>query len=604
KPVVMIVVDHAQFRCALASWMAGVFPTAELIQAETGEQAVALAGAGPIHVALMDLQLPGISGTEATRRIKALAPQTRVIVLTNYADQPYREAAAAAGASAYVVKNRIGAELEPLLSPILAEAARSAAADCAAATDGINGNGAASLEEVVRNVVGLRVRDQDLPQLAAWKRDRVRALALAGENRYEGLLTGDGDAAARERELLCERFTTGESYFFRDPGQLALIKDKLLPEVLAQRARQRSLRLWSAGCAAGEEAYSLAMLTDELAPELAGWKVHILGTDISSKALEKARAGTYGQWSFRGLDPERKERYFRARGERWAIDPRLRRMVTFSRGDLVRDAFPNPAAGLAEFDLILCRNVFIYLAPAAIARITEKLAHTLAEGGYLVAGHSELFGHTIEPLRTRIFPQSVVLQKHPEARRAADFRKLPEPLPAPGVVAVPSSPRIRSAQTTPPARPPIAATETVDHLLERAWRHADRGMREAAGEDCRRAEAMAPFDPRPYYLLAQLAQERGETSEAKTLLKKVIYLDPSFVAAYLELGALHEQDGDGDRARRMRQAASKELRKLPEGAAVAPYGESTAGEVLAYVDGLLDEPGASAAGSAAGANAR
>ncbi|MBI4292335.1 MAG: response regulator [Betaproteobacteria bacterium] len=604
KPVVMIVDDHTQVRRALLTWLSGTFSGAEIITAETGEDAVALAGERRIHVALMDIELPGIDGIEATRRIKAIAPQTRVIVLTNHADQPYRDAAEAAGASAYVLKYRIGTELEPMLAPMLAEAIddrRSGISNAAGATqDSAHGRDAASLDEAVRQAVGLRLRDQDLAQLAAWKRERVRALALSGGNRYEQLLAEDSVGARRERELLCERFTTGETYFFRDPGQFALIREKLLPEIIERRARQRSLRLWSAGCAAGEEAYSLAMLVDELAPQLAGWKLQILGTDINSKALEKARAGVYGQWSFRALDPGRKQRYFRARGDRWEIDPRLRRLVGFAASDLVHDAFPDPAVGLSECDLILCRNVFIYLDPAAIARITAKFAKTLAEGGYLIAGHSELFGHNIEPLRTRVFAQSVVLQKTTEPPGATDDRLTPAQLPAGAAPAPPPLPRrvpLRAprVQKAPQANPPSAPAVGFDQLLEQGWRHANRGMPDAADEDCRKAIAIAAFDPRPYYLLAQLAQERGDTAQAKTLLKKVIYLDPSFVAAYLELGALHEQDGEDERARRMRQAARRELGKQPANAEVAPYGKSTAGEVLAYIDRLLDGPAKQAA---------
>jgi chemotaxis protein methyltransferase CheR len=124
-------------------------------------------------------------------------------------------------------------------------------------------------------------------------------------------------------------------------------------------------------------------------------------------------------------------------------------------------------------------------------------------------------------------------------------------------------------------------------------------MPDAAEQDCRKAIAIAALDPRPYYLLAQLAQERGDPIRAKALLDKVIYLDPAFVAAYLELGALHAQAGEHERARRMFEAARTALSAVPGTSAVVPFGESTAADILAYVDRLLAVSAAEAAAGAA-----
>ena len=116
---------------------------------------------------------------------------------------------------------------------------------------------------------GLHLREQDLNALALWTAERLRKLALPGMEQYAQLLAQDSAVGRQERELLTVRCTTGESYFFRDPEQIDLLAAKLLPELIARRADQRTLRIWSAGCASGEEAYSLAMLVDELAPRLA-----------------------------------------------------------------------------------------------------------------------------------------------------------------------------------------------------------------------------------------------------------------------------------------------------------------------------------------------
>jgi chemotaxis protein methyltransferase CheR len=449
------------------------------------------------------------------------------------------------------------------------------------------------VEEFVRRTVGLRVRAQDVEALARWVAGRMRMLALLRIGEYGELLAADSAAGRRERELLTVQFTTGESYFFRDQGQFNLLAAKLLPELIERRAKARRLRLWSAGCAAGEEVYTLAMLLDELAPRLAGWDVLILGSDINAAALERARLGLYRPWSLRSLDEARRQRYFQPCGDQWRIAPRLRSLVTFRSGDLVRDRFPDTEAGLKDIDLILCRNVFIYLDARAIAQITAKFAETLADGGYLITAHSELFGHDIAPLRVRMFAQSAVFEKTERPADASGLGQVLAQAPTATFLRPPvrtegrtSGIAPREAATTQPAMP----AEDCDRLMLAAWRHADRGLPDAAKECCRKAIALGDFDARPYYLLAQLAQERGDTMQAKSLLTKVIYLDPSHIAAYLELGSLHDLTGDSERARRMYETARTALLKLPRDSVLAPYAESTAADVLAYVERLLGAP--------------
>jgi len=439
------------------------------------------------------------------------------------------------------------------------------------------------------------MRAQDVEILSRWIVGRLRKLALPAIEQYAELLAGESPAGRQERELLTAQVTTSESYFFRDQGQFDLLAAKILPELIGRRANERRLRIWSAGCAAGQETYSLAMLVDELAPQLAGWDVSILGTDINSNALEQARGGAYGDWSFRALDETRKQRYFRSRGDHWQIDQQLRSMVSFRRLDLIRGRIPDPEAGLNDLDLIVCRNVFIYLDSRAVSRITAKLGEALADGGFLVTGHSELFGHDIAPLRVRMFPQSAVFQKsaQPTAETGlGEALRKAQPPRAASFLQTPVLARqmLRQEQPAAAKKPPAPLIEDCDLLVQTAWRHADRGRPDEADKNCRKAIAIAAFDPRPYFLLAQLAQERGDWAQANSLLNKAIYLDPGFIAAYLELGALHAQAGDKDRSRRMYETARTALAKLPAHAAVAPYRESNAADILAYVERLLAGP--------------
>lgn len=436
---------------------------------------------------------------------------------------------------------------------------------------------------------GLRLREQDIEAMGRWMAERQAALALPAPEKYLALFAAADSAGRRERELLAVRFSTRESYFFRDPGQFDLLASTILPELIERRADARRLRIWSAGCANGEEAYTLAIIVDELAARLAGWNVQILGSDISSAALQRMRRGTYGDWSFRILGGERKARNFRPEGTRWQIAPHLRALVSARQLDLVRESFADPDGGPAPFDLILCRNVFIYLDKDAVGRILAKFARVLGEGGYLVTGHAELFDQNLAPLSVRIFPQSTVLQKVAQPAAASPPARVSPSLA--GRIAA------TAGRSAAPEVAPTTAAEDREQLLQSAWHHADRGRSSEAEQDCRKALAIDALDPRPHFLLAQLARERGDALAASALLNRVLYLDSSFVAAYLELGALDEKAGNSDRARQRYETARSALERLPANASVAPYGEATVADLLGYVEGLLRAPVAATTGT-------
>lgn len=429
----------------------------------------------------------------------------------------------------------------------------------------------------ILDAVGLRRQEGDELKLRRWLEPRLRALRLPSLCAYAQLIASREPLGQQERERLMGHFSTGETYFLRDRDLYALLARRILPELVERRKTQRTLRLWSAGCASGEEAYSLAMLLDEMSGPLAGWDVRILGTDISGEAIEGARSGIYGQWSFRGFDAVRKARYFRQCAGGWQVAERLRAMVEFARCDLLHDELPGLAGERAGFDLVLCRNVFIYLSPQAVARIVARLTGRLCEEGYLVPGHGELIGCPTPALQVCSYPEATLYRKSRAGARAvpdgattelhADATGRTSPV-------VSARPRMMAAVAPlSPARPradAAAASHGADALssdpallLEQAWRDADRGAVEAARAACHRMLAAAPLDPRPYYLLAQLAQEAGAIEEARGLLRKVLYLDPGNTAASLELAELHAQAGDAEGALRMRERVLRELSKAP-----------------------------------------
>lgn len=279
----------------------------------------------------------------------------------------------------------------------------------------------ASVQEFGRLIsarIGWRIREEDMEKLGTTLFERMRCLKLSDPKAYFQFLEFETLKSLHEWETFMPCIANGETYFFRDKGQWAILEEEIFPELIERRAAQRCLRIWSAGCATGEEAYSLAMTVDALLPSERNWEVCILGTDINRRAIEHAKYGSYRQWSFRMVKSDVQQRYFVKQGETWNLKDHIRPMVTFHLGNLMRDAFPSQTSGLYKMDLILCRNVFLYFEPDAIAHVTKKMTDVLTCGGYLMTGHNELRPETLERLKVRVFPTGIIYQR-PEELQAS-----------------------------------------------------------------------------------------------------------------------------------------------------------------------------------------
>ncbi|HEX6707326.1 MAG TPA: protein-glutamate O-methyltransferase CheR [Albitalea sp.] len=196
----------------------------------------------------------------------------------------------------------------------------------------------------------------------------------------------DAPLARSDAELIAAELSVGETYFFREPQAFEMLEREVLPALLAERrCIGRRLRLWSAGCCTGEECYSLAIIVNRLLPDIAEWDIRIVGTDIHPGFLAQARKGIYGDWSFRGLSPILRRRYFEALpDERWSVRPALRNGVDFRYGNLAQDAPPGCA-----FDLVLCRNVLMYFNAEAARRVLATLRESLSPRGWLLVAAAE-----------------------------------------------------------------------------------------------------------------------------------------------------------------------------------------------------------------------
>jgi chemotaxis protein methyltransferase CheR len=182
-----------------------------------------------------------------------------------------------------------------------------------------------------------------------------------------------------------EAMMTNESFFFRDKLPFEQFRDTMVPALVAARANQRRIRIWCAAASTGQEPYSLAMCLREIAPQIAGWRIDILATDLSNEVLEKAKAGVYSQFEVqRGLPIQMLIKYFTQIAETWQIAPEIRAMVQFRPFNLLNDF-----SSLGMFDVVFCRNVLIYFDQPTKVGIFERLAHTVERDGYLILGAAE-----------------------------------------------------------------------------------------------------------------------------------------------------------------------------------------------------------------------
>ena len=203
-----------------------------------------------------------------------------------------------------------------------------------------------------------------------------------------------------------EAITTQDTSFFRDPAVFMHFEKEMLPALTQARADRKRLRIWSAVCATGQEAYSLAMLLDDSRPVASGWNIDLIATDLSSQAIARAKEAVYSQYEIqRGLSTTERSRHFSRDADGWRATERLRRMVTFRTFNLL-DHF----GWLGEVDVIFCRNVLMYLAPEEKVGVLHKLSQTLAADGRLVLGATEGIANSGSSFRPAAGPRGIFLK--------------------------------------------------------------------------------------------------------------------------------------------------------------------------------------------------
>jgi len=236
---------------------------------------------------------------------------------------------------------------------------------------------------------------------------RMRAVNLDSFRAYFAWMRFD--TSNRELQELLNALTVNETYFFREYQQLRCFAEEVIPEILQSKNGQhpKRVRLWSAGCSTGEEAYTLAIIMREMTKGLpVTWEIH--ATDLNTDVLEQAKKGLYGGRAVKDVPDVYLARYFRRMGEQFEVHPELRRQILFYQLNLLdRENMRK----MADFDTIFCRNVLIYFDDASRREVALYFYDALRKGGFIFLGHSESMSRITPIFRLRKFKEAIIYQK-------------------------------------------------------------------------------------------------------------------------------------------------------------------------------------------------
>jgi chemotaxis protein methyltransferase CheR len=430
----------------------------------------------------------------------------------------------------------------------------------------------------ISNETGLRFDGQ---QLETAQQGIRKVLKRSGEEDPLRVLRQVSSNSPIFDDLVSE-LTIGETYFFREPARFDIISHELLPSLQARKGSDHRIRIWSAGCASGEEPYSIAMLLHQ---QRMLDRSHVLATDISHHALAKARAGRYRSWSLRGADHPLLKQFLIEDDGGYLVDERIRPHVVFEYLNLALDSYPSFPTGTWGLDLILCRNVLIYFNSETIAAVAKRFFNCLSPGGWVMLGASDPNISDFAPFDAQMTESGVVyhrpiqtatggtalpnsafqskLSSVSHASGSAESTRPPYPTTiessSESEPSVPIAPQYRSSS------PGLIESEAAGQGNAQAIRSGSLSdptayaveIRELAIADtekaeqrCREAVRRYPISVELRFLHAVLLLELERNDEAVEAARRVVFLNRDLAIAHMTLGTALQRTGQNSVARR------------------------------------------------------
>ena len=446
---------------------------------------------------------------------------------------------------------------------------------------------------------------------------------------YHILSDRDNPLGRVEMERLINALTIGETHFFRNQAQFNALTLHVLPELIKRKRAaatalglQPQLRVWSTGCASGEEPYSLAMLLRQLLPDIQQWAVLILATDINQQSLTFAQEGVYSDWSFREARAKVSQaRYFSKETtssgvRRYRLHDEIKQMVTFASLNLIEDEYPAIYNNTVSMDLILCRNVTIYFTEETTQQVVDRFYRSLAIDGWLVVGHSEPSLEIYRKFKTRNYPNTLFYQRTAQPQSAwplaADQPIVQVDTPPSNNVPIAQN-RHRSNQLAASSQPDsFAVAQTLldqgdteeaiaklhqllvkkpesaagCSLLGRAYANLGRWAEARHWCDC--ALKLDTLQADAYYVIALINEQESRLTQAVNMLKKAIYLERDKPLYHFNQAILYKKLGQPKSARRASENAIRLLEKWSPDTIIPDTGGTTAYRLLETAQKIRD----------------
>ncbi len=415
---------------------------------------------------------------------------------------------------------------------------------------------------------------------------RMQALKLESEEQYFLKLQHN----QAEFDHFTEMLTIGETFFFRNEPQFEAIQQYVLPELIEKNKNSKEIKIWCAGCATGEEPYTLAILLKEIGLEK-DFKISILATDINRYFLERAKKGIYSPRSVEHVPPALLEKYFKAQHKMFALSPEIKDSVEFVRHNLVSEPFTHP--GMIECDVIFCRNVTIYFNLATTKRIIQQYADALKEKGFLFIGHAETLWNISEAFHPIEFPRTFIYQKGPITEKkphqffpyhlpnleikspSLEHYSLENATTALSSITLPSA----ASSTTPNTSSEPSPTKKLntEDILKKAVEMADQGKWDESIEILQQILQQDNLNTSAYFLLSIVLIKKGDYPAAIAGLRKLLYADSHLAMGYFQLGNLYRLTMQPRLAKKEYKNCLKLLEKIPENESIELSDGMTAG---------------------------
>ena len=477
----------------------------------------------------------------------------------------------------------------------------------------------------IEHVLGLRYQQHQWSDLLRLLKPAAREL---GFDDVADCVTwiATSDISEAQIRILGKHLTIGESYFFREIVVFSLLRDHVLPRIIEEKEKQgsREIRIWSAGCSSGEEVYSMAILADSMLNREDGWRFSVLGTDVNTAAIERAREGRYREWSFRDIPAGIIQEYFHGTDDgKLEISERIRSMTEFRYLNLAAPHTEYPRG----FDIILCRNVLMYFTRPKIQHIVQGFRRSAVENGWLIPSLTETtlinnpgfegvrFGDATLFRKQGRVSHIFSLRKKPAAQdeprsasgtgdadsRLKDWKPLPESAGVQSARKREFRPDIPSAGNRQNPEPDVGAAvlrkqkqepperRHAEELLITARRFADQGELQKAEAAARAAVEADKMNPHAHIMFATILRESGETSLAMQEFHRALYLDHGSIPAHFAVASMYRHLGRKDRAQRHFRNALQLLESCEDMHAVIEPGGLSVKRMIDIIHTMLRE---------------